>query len=110
MGSKAPFRARIGHIRYCSHRYRIGALRQYMARPAKPIKLTTRQRPGDDNVSIGHDGATRSSQLTPRPKLANVRIACTLECDFYAATKRKAEANGGDFSVSFTFAIVPIDA
>ena len=43
-------------------------------------------------------------------KLANVRIACTLECDFYAATKRKAEANGGDFSVSFVFAIVPIDA
>ena len=40
MGSKAPFRARIGHIRYCSHRYRIAALRQYMARPAKPIKLT----------------------------------------------------------------------
>src|SRR5246127_4328403 len=36
--SKAPFRARIGHIRCCSHRYRIGALRQYMARPAKPIK------------------------------------------------------------------------
>ena len=31
-----------------------------MARPAKPIKLTTRQGSGDDNASIGHDGATRS--------------------------------------------------
>jgi hypothetical protein len=43
LGSKAPFRAGIGHVRYCSHRYRIAALRQYMARPAKPIKLTTRR-------------------------------------------------------------------
>ncbi len=60
VGSKAPFRARIGHVRYCSHRYRIAALREYMARPAKPIKLTTRQGSGDDNASIGHDGATRS--------------------------------------------------
>jgi hypothetical protein len=59
-GSKAPFRARIGHVRYCSHRYRIAALRQYMARPAKPIKLTTRKGPGDDNASTGHDGTTRS--------------------------------------------------
>src|ERR1700724_3267062 len=59
-GPKAPFRARIGHVRYCSHRYRIAALRQYLARPAKPIKLTTRQGSGDDNASIGHDAATRS--------------------------------------------------
>jgi hypothetical protein len=64
-GSKAPFRVRIGHVRYCSHRYRIAALRQYMARPAKPIKLTTRQGSGDDNASIGHDGATRSCHSPP---------------------------------------------
>jgi len=57
-----------------------------------------------------HPAHRQTSSVRPRPKLANVRIACTLECDFYAATKRKAEANGGDFSVSFIFAIVPIDA
>jgi hypothetical protein len=43
VGSKAPFQVRIGHVRYCFHRYRIAALRQYTARPAKPRKLTTRQ-------------------------------------------------------------------
>jgi hypothetical protein len=89
------FRARIGHVRYGSHRYRIAALRQYMARPAKPIKVTTRQGSGDDNASIGHDGTTRSChsgtqiirhiaellQYDRVRKLANIRIACTLERD-----------------------------
>src|SRR5258708_33122134 len=58
-GSKPPFRVRVGHVRYCSHGYRIAALRQHTARPAKPIKLTTRQGSGDDNASIGHHAAIR---------------------------------------------------
>ena len=49
LGQKRPFRVRIRRVRYCSHRYRVAALRQYMARPAKPIRLTTRQGSGDDN-------------------------------------------------------------
>ena len=32
--AKAPFRVRFGHVRYCSHRYRIAALR-WRTRPAK---------------------------------------------------------------------------
>ena len=64
MGSKAPFRVRIRRVRYCSHRYRIAALRQHTARPAKPRKLTSRQELGDDNGKSsrghpGHDAATR---------------------------------------------------
>jgi hypothetical protein len=57
--AKAPFRACIGHVRYCSHCYRIAALREYIR-----DKLTTRQGWGDDNgISRrghpGHDAATR---------------------------------------------------
>jgi hypothetical protein len=88
------FRARIGHVRYCSHRYRIAALRQYMARPAKPIKgrpdkdraMTTRpsvMMEQQDLVTAhsNHPAHRQTSSVRPRPKLANVRIACTLECD-----------------------------
>src|SRR6266478_2289653 len=47
--SKAPFRVRIRRVRYCSHGYRIAALRQHTVRPAKSRKLTKRARSGDDN-------------------------------------------------------------
>jgi hypothetical protein len=50
-GSKAPFRVRIRRVRYCSHRYRIAALRQHMVRPAKSRKLTKRAGSGDDTVN-----------------------------------------------------------
>ena len=41
--AKAPFRVRFGHVRDRLHRYRIAALRQRTARPAKPRKSTSQK-------------------------------------------------------------------
>jgi len=76
MGSKAPFRVRIRRVRYCSHRYRIAALRQHTTRPAKPRKLTSRRGSGDDNGKssrghLGHDAAARPWSQRAQPNFFN---------------------------------------
>jgi hypothetical protein len=96
MPSKAPFRVRIRRVRYCSHRYRIAALRQYTARPAKPRKLTTRQGSGDlVTAHSNHSAHHQTSSVRPSENSPTFGSPARLNATAPTAGSRDTPDRGG---------------